>query len=184
MSARLPIGLTLCGRPHRVSTYRFLVLALTFVAYSSYHLSRRPLSVVKNVLSRNCSQLDVPSDIVVTNSSNANWCDWKPFGGQDANALLGISLSCVMSDWSLTLAIIAGLLDSSFLFSYAFFMFFSGFVADRCHLRYFLALGMLMSGIFTYLFGIAFYYNIHSFYYFIIVQIICGKFTIICQTYS
>ncbi|CAG2164142.1 unnamed protein product [Oppiella nova] len=33
---------------------------------------------------------------------------------------------------------------------------------------------MLLSGLFTYAFGIAFYYDIHSFYYFIIIQIICG----------
>lgn len=55
-----------------------------------------------------------------------------------------------------------GFLDSCYLFSYAFFMFFSGFLAERCNLRYFLSLGMILSGIATYLFGIAFYENIHS----------------------
>lgn len=55
-------------------------------------------------------------------------------------------------------------------------MFISGFIAERCHLRYFLALGMVGSGIFTYLLGVAFYYDIHSIYYFITVQIICGAF--------
>lgn len=85
----LPIGLVIFGRPHRVATYRALVLGLTFLAYTSYHLSRRPLSVVKNVLSRNCSQLIAPPGVEVTNNTN-DWCDWQPFGGEDANTLLGM----------------------------------------------------------------------------------------------
>ena len=36
-----------------------------------------------------------------------------------------------------------GMLDTTYLFSYAFFMFFSGFVAERMNLRYFLSLGMI-----------------------------------------
>ena len=87
-----PIGLRLCGnRRLRVSTYRALVLGLTFIAYTSYHLSRRPLSVVKNILSRNCSQVDVPQDMVVTNTTKNDWCDWQPFGGTDSNTLLGMT---------------------------------------------------------------------------------------------
>lgn len=141
----------------RTTTLKILILVLTFFAYTAYHLSRRPLSVVKTILNRNCSNLNPPSDVIIENATKNTWCDWEPFNGPDANTLLGT-------------------LDSSFLFSYAIFMFFSGFIAERCHLRYFLAIGMIMSGIFTYLFGIAYYYNIHSLYYFIIVQIICGAF--------
>lgn len=164
-SSFLPIGIRFCGsfkclassnnntNGKRITAYRMSIIVLTFLAYSSYHLSRRPLSVVKNVLSRNCSKLIPPSG---ASSINETWCDWEPFAGDEANTLLG-------------------LLDSSFLFAYAFFMFFSGFIAERCHLRYFLSIGMLMSGIFTYLFGIAFYYNIHSIYYFIVIQFICGN---------
>lgn len=65
-------------------------------------------------------------------------------------------------------------MDSFYLFSYAFFMFFSGFLAERFNLRYFLSLGMILSGCMTYLYGIAFYYNIHNFWYFFWVQVICG----------
>ena len=64
-----------------------------------------------------------------------------------------------------------GTLDSSFLFSYAFFMFISGFVAERMNLRYFLSLGMIISGVFTFLFGFAKTVEIHSIYYFITVQV-------------
>lgn len=155
----LPIGVLLlrrfgpsCHRIRRSNIYKSSVIFLTFIAYMSYHLSRRPLSVVKTALNRNCSSLTPPPG---TNTSNPCWCCWAPFDKDNANSLLG-------------------LLDSSFLISYAIFMFISGFVAERCHLRYFLALGMVGSGIFTYLLGVAFYYDIHSIYYFIIVQIICG----------
>jgi MFS transporter, OPA family, solute carrier family 37 (glycerol-3-phosphate transporter), member 1/2 len=57
-------------------------------------------------------------------------------------------------------------------------MFASGFIAERVSLRYFLTLGMLFSGIFCYLFGLAKTYDIHSMWYFILVQAAAG----ICQT--
>lgn len=69
-----------------------------------------------------------------------------------------------------------GIMDSSYLFSYAFFMFFSGFVAERMCIRYFLSLGMLMSGFLTYLLGTAFYYDIHSFWFFFVIQVLSGLF--------
>lgn len=55
-------------------------------------------------------------------------------------------------------------------------MFGSGFVAERVSLRYFLALGMIMSGIFCYLFGVAKVMDIHSIWYFVIVQALAGLF--------
>lgn len=55
-------------------------------------------------------------------------------------------------------------------------MFGSGFVAERVSLRYFLTLGMLFSAIFTYMFGIAKLYDIHSFWYFVVVQALAGMF--------
>lgn len=75
-------------------------------------------------------------------------------------------------------AALLGTLDSAFLFSYGAAMFVSGFVAERVSLRYFLTFGMLLSGIFCYLFGIAKTYDIHSMWYFIFVQAMAG----ICQT--
>lgn len=55
-------------------------------------------------------------------------------------------------------------------------MFGSGFVAERVSLRYFLTLGMLFSAIFTYMFGVAKLYDIHSFWYFVVVQALAGMF--------
>lgn len=53
-------------------------------------------------------------------------------------------------------------------------MFVSGFVAERVSLRYFLAFGMILSGVFSYLFGIAKTWNIHAMGYFIFVQACAG----------
>lgn len=55
-------------------------------------------------------------------------------------------------------------------------MFASGFIAERVSLRYFISIGMLMSGIFCYLFGLAKSYDIHSMWYFVFVQILAGLF--------
>lgn len=131
--------------------YRGIVLLLTFWSYTCYHATRKTLSVVKNTLTKNCT------DGTIT--PNISPCAWEPFDGPDAKQLLG-------------------LLDSSFLFTYAIFMFISGMVAEHLNLRYYVSIGMIMSGFATYLFGLAKVYDIHWLGYFIIVQIFGG----ICQT--
>ncbi|KAJ6644305.1 Glucose-6-phosphate exchanger SLC37A2 [Pseudolycoriella hygida] len=164
----IPIGVRLIqanlGASHSELTipycrYKFSVLSLTYLAYMCYHLTRKPISVVKSVLHRNCSDLLIPKEFKVTPTNESTWCDYPPFDGPDSAALLGT-------------------LDSAFLFSYGAAMFVSGFVAERVSIRYFLTFGMLLSGIFTYLFGIAKTYDIHSMWYFIFVQAMAG----ICQT--
>lgn len=138
---------------NRNTWYRSSVWVLTFLAYMSYHATRKTVSIVKTTLNRNCSELTPPIDVNAT--ANPDWCDWVPFDGPDASTLLGA-------------------LDSSFLFAYAGAMFISGIVAERVSLRYFLALGMIFSGIACYLLGIAKTYSIHSLWYFVIVQIFGG----------
>ena len=46
-----------------------------------------------------------------------------------------------------------------------------GGVAERMNLRYYLTLGMLSSGLFTFLFGLAYSTGIKTIYYFIVVQV-------------
>ena len=125
------------------------------MAYVCYHMTRKPIAVVKSVLHRNCSDLPRPADLKI--GSDDTWCDYAPFDGADASALLGF-------------------LDSSFLFCYAIAMFFSGLIAERVSLRYFLALGMLFSGFFCYAFGYAKTNDIHSMLYFVIIQGLAGIF--------
>jgi len=128
--------------------YKYGMLILTFFSYMSYHLSRKPLSIVKGELHHNCTKS--PS-----HPNSTTWCDFAPFDQQDYKSLFGE-------------------LDYAFLFSYAIGMFISGMVAERVPLRYFLSSGMILSGIFTAMFGLGFFANIHVFYYYIIAQVLNG----------
>ncbi|KAI7688157.1 Putative glycerol-3-phosphate transporter 5, partial [Sarcoptes scabiei] len=128
---QIPIGIRLFLKDQYRSlvVYRFLVLILTYLAYASYHLSRRSFSIVKNVLSPHCSNATDKSN--VTSFTDLDCNGWSPFNRGDSETLFSF-------------------LDSVFLFAYAFGMFFSGFIAERCNLRYFLAMGMLLSGVLNY----------------------------------
>uniref|UniRef100_A0A3P8WU34 Glucose-6-phosphate exchanger SLC37A2 n=1 Tax=Cynoglossus semilaevis TaxID=244447 RepID=A0A3P8WU34_CYNSE len=133
--------------------YRSFILFLTFLFYTAYHLSRKPISIVKSELHRNCSNIIRPADLNITN--NATWCNWVPFDGDNYQTIFGI-------------------LDNCFLVTYAIGMFFSGIFAERLPLRYYLSVGMLLSGLFTCLFGLGFYLNIHSLSYYAFVQVMNG----------
>ena len=82
---------------------------------------------------------------------------WAPFDGADGNQLLGS-------------------IDVSFLAAYSIGMFFSGHIGDSMDLRKFLTIGMVGSGMFVCMFGMAYFWDIHSMYYFVFVQILAGVF--------
>lgn len=63
------------------------ILILTYLGYTCYHLTRKPISVVKNVLHVNCSDLSPPSNILVNDSNRDTWCDWAPFGKKITDTL-------------------------------------------------------------------------------------------------
>jgi len=162
----VPFGIQLCTRIRkcfqpvisdgtRTKIFQGLILVLTYFTYAFYHLSRKPISIVKNVLNRNCSELTPPEWVIITDDNKDNWCDWAPFDTIYAQTLLGT-------------------LDSCFLFAYAIGVFVSGFIAERANLRYFLAFGMLASGILTYLFGLGYSLNIHSAAYYFIILTLAG----------
>lgn len=57
--------------------HRGFILMLTFFSYMSYHLTRKPISVVKNVLHPNCTNEHVILDHL---KSGTNCSGWAPFG--------------------------------------------------------------------------------------------------------
>ncbi|XP_030009092.1 glucose-6-phosphate exchanger SLC37A2 [Sphaeramia orbicularis] len=153
MKSSLAPGVRFITSFSRDSWYRGFILLLTFLFYTAYHLSRKPISIVKSELHRNCSTVIRPVELNVTN--NATWCDWAPFDQDNYQALFGV-------------------LDNCFLVAYAIGMFFSGIFGERLPLRYYLSAGMLLSGLFTALFGLGFYWNIHSLGYYGFIQVMNG----------
>ncbi|XP_047463806.1 glucose-6-phosphate exchanger SLC37A2 [Mugil cephalus] len=153
MKSPVAPGIRLITSFSRDSWYRGFILFLTFIFYTSYHLSRKPISIVKSELHRNCSQVIRPADLNITD--NVTWCDWAPFDQDNYQTLFGV-------------------LDNSFLIAYAIGMFISGMFGERLPLRYYLSFGMLTSGLFTALFGLGFYWNIHSLGYYAFVQVMNG----------
>lgn len=67
-------------RINRMAWHQGGILVLTYLAYTCYHMTRKPISVVKSVLTHNCSNLSPPPDIPVNDSNRDTWCDWAPFG--------------------------------------------------------------------------------------------------------
>ncbi|XP_053126087.1 glucose-6-phosphate exchanger SLC37A2 isoform X2 [Hemicordylus capensis] len=136
----------------RDSRYRGLILVLTFLCYTTFHLSRKPISIVKSELHYNCSSR---GSNPYNNSNSTTWCDWKPFDQANYKELFGA-------------------LDNAFLVAYAVGMYISGIFGERLPLRYYLSGGMLLSGLFTALFGLGYYWKIHQLWYFVLIQIFNG----------
>ncbi|XP_040287051.1 glucose-6-phosphate exchanger SLC37A2 isoform X1 [Bufo bufo] len=137
----------------RDSWYRGFIMVLTFLFYTSYHLSRKPISVVKSQLHRNCSEIPNPPANISENDTT--WCSWAPFDQSNYKELLGS-------------------LDTSFLVAYAIGMFISGIFGERLPLRYYLSGGMITCGVLTVFLGLGYYWNIHALWYYILFQILNG----------
>ncbi|XP_046906204.1 glucose-6-phosphate exchanger SLC37A1 isoform X4 [Hypomesus transpacificus] len=154
--APVPPGIRFLVSFNKVQWYRAFTFILTFLLYTSFHLSRKPISIVKSELHRNCSSLSevqAPSG-QPTLHSDAD-CSWKPFDKGNYKQLLGA-------------------MDYSFLCAYAIGMYLSGIIGERLPIRWYLTVGMLTSGLFTCLFGLGYIYNIHSVGFYIFVQIANG----------
>ncbi|KAK4323135.1 hypothetical protein Pmani_006137 [Petrolisthes manimaculis] len=136
----------------RYKIYSSWMWILTFLTYCSYHMARKPISVVKNVLDKNCSEVTPPPG---TDTNSSHWCNWPPFNEDNASELLGY-------------------IDSTFLFTYAAAMFISGMVAERVDLRIYLSTGMVLSGLFCAMFGLGYTFKIHSIWYYILAQFLSG----------
>ncbi|KAL9237145.1 hypothetical protein vseg_011731 [Gypsophila vaccaria] len=141
-------------------TYQVIALVVTFMSYTTYHVTRKTTSIVKSALdplsptSVGYHLMSRGNDTVLGGAGNGAG-GWAPFNGTDGTTLLGY-------------------LDVSFLAMYAAGMFFSGHIGDRMNLRVFLTVGMIGTGLFTALFGFGYWFGIHNFYYYLIVQMLAG----------
>uniref|UniRef100_A0A8C2KYE6 Solute carrier family 37 member 1 n=1 Tax=Cyprinus carpio TaxID=7962 RepID=A0A8C2KYE6_CYPCA len=157
--APVPPGIRFLTSFNRDQWYRAFTFGLTFLLYTSFHLSRKPISIVKSELHKNCSHvMEAPSE-----SSSSQQpvlhpeldCSWKPFDRNNYKQLLGA-------------------MDYSFLCAYAIGMYLSGIIGERLPIRLYLTVGMLTSGLFTCLFGLGYVYDVHSLGFYIFVQVANG----------
>lgn len=143
------------NQQNRLQRYRAFIFIATFASYLCFHMTRRPIAIVKAVLNYNgsCYKAQPQINVTINSSISHTWCDWEPFGSHP--------------DY-------LAYLDTVYLFSYAVCMFVSGFVAERMHLRYFLSLGMILSGLTTFAFGLGHTFDIHSIWFYLAVQAVAG----------
>lgn len=153
------------GRTLSFKTHQVIVLFVTFLAYASYHAARKTTSIVKSTLDPASSSVGLGFSPLrrtnlhapVQNGGLSSASGWAPFNASDGTSLLGE-------------------IDLAFLSVYAMGMYFSGHLGDRLDLRIFLTVGMVGAGLFTSIFGVGYWANIHIFYYFLIAQMFAGLF--------
>ncbi|NXD63892.1 G6PT2 protein, partial [Eolophus roseicapillus] len=160
--AQLPPGIRFITSFSRDQWYRAFIFSLTFLLYASFHLSRKPISIVKGELHKHCaashevelnSYKEYAAQIQpVKKPSNVSQCGWEPFDKNNYKQLLGA-------------------LDYSFLCAYAVGMYLSGLIGERLPIRYYLTVGMLASGLFTAMFGLGYFCNIHNLWFYIMAQV-------------
>ncbi|XP_075642792.1 putative glycerol-3-phosphate transporter 4 [Castanea sativa] len=171
---RTPPGILLLrsirGKDWSFSTYRYVVLFVTFIAYACYHASRKPTSIVKSVLypdpNRPLGNGQYPwpianvfikerfSDTGINRMRNKGWA---PFNGPDGTSKLGE-------------------IDVAFLACYSLGMYVAGHLGDTLDLRLFLTTGMIGSGIFVGIFGMGYFWNVHVFWFYLVMQMVAGLF--------
>ncbi|XP_053161818.1 glucose-6-phosphate exchanger SLC37A1 [Hemicordylus capensis] len=163
--AELPPGIHLITSFTRDQWYRAFTFVLTFMLYVSFHLSRKPISIVKGELHKHCIVLQYVEHKTSTENAihiqpvkttfNESHCGWEPFDKSNYKQLLGA-------------------MDYSFLCAYAVGMYLSGIIGERLPIRYYLTGGMFASGLFTAMFGLGYFYNIHNLWFYIVAQIANG----------
>ncbi|XP_062073885.1 putative glycerol-3-phosphate transporter 4 [Humulus lupulus] len=167
------------GKDWSLSSYRYVMLLVTFVAYACYHASRKPSSIVKSVLYPDPTKVNglIPDPNAVSGfypwpigeifvkkeefgneyRNGSREKGWAPFNGKDGTSKLGE-------------------IDLAFLACYSLGMYVAGHLGDTLDLRLFLTTGMIGSGIFVGLFGMGYFWNVHSFGFYLVMQMVAGLF--------
>ncbi|XP_010518705.1 PREDICTED: putative glycerol-3-phosphate transporter 4 [Tarenaya hassleriana] len=154
------------GRNWSPKTFRYAVLLITFIAYACYHASRKPSSIVKSVLHTdppNTNPWPLGNVFVKKETGNEAFDGslslrsngWDPFDKKDGTSKLGE-------------------IDVAFLACYSLGMYVAGHLGDSLDLRLFLAWGMIGSGFFVVLFGMGYFWNVHAFSFYLLMQMMAG----------
>ncbi|XVF51835.1 hypothetical protein PTKIN_Ptkin04bG0216200 [Pterospermum kingtungense] len=170
---KIPPGILLIrsirGKDWSLNSYRYMVLLVTFIAYASYHASRKPSSIVKSVLYPDHMKASggnpwpvgnvfiKEEEFVSFGRNRTKNPGWYPFNGADGTSRLGE-------------------IDVAFLACYSLGMYVAGHLGDNLDLRLFLTAGMIGSGIFVGLFGMGYFWNVHVFWFYLAMQMVAGLF--------
>ncbi|KAF0025997.1 hypothetical protein F2P81_020734 [Scophthalmus maximus] len=135
---------------HNLIRYRALTFILTFLLYTSFHLSRKPISIVKTKATTNScwEPWTTPSSVPMLLECTSGEMKRTVF---TATLLMWSNAGCLLSD-----------------------LWHRGIIGERLPIRLYLTVGMLTSGLFTCLFGLGHVYNIHSLGFYVFVQVANG----------
>ncbi|XP_048257345.1 sugar phosphate exchanger 3-like isoform X1 [Haliotis rufescens] len=140
----------------RKYTYHPVIFVLTFFSYAFFHMSRKTFSNVKTTISEEWT----PS------FHNATVCETKPDSIWNTRNMFS-SPSAVEP--------YLGILDASFMISYAVGLFISGIVGDRLNMRYVLTFGMCSTAVMVFLFGCVLeWVHLYNKYLYVFLWIING----------
>ncbi|CAL8099558.1 unnamed protein product [Calicophoron daubneyi] len=154
---QLALGLRLLNRclgPWNRTGGAIYICLISFLIYTSFNIARKPLSIVKPVMHGNCVEVAEREGKYIV-AENETFCYWAPFDKDNYSSLFGT-------------------LDLVFLAAYAIGMYFTGHIGDRFHLRHFLTVTCLLTGLVTCVFGFGYYLKIHSFAFYAVVQLVAG----------
>jgi len=132
----------------KYSFQHLTVFTLTFFCYAFFHASRKVYPNTKSIIQEEWS----PAHRVEGNGSNERWI---PVHVKTREQWQSRSM-CSEKDATESLL---GYLDTTFLFTYAFGLFFSGLIGDRFNPRYVLSLGMILTAIIVFVWGCFFEYT-------------------------
>ncbi|KAE8661845.1 putative glycerol-3-phosphate transporter 4 [Hibiscus syriacus] len=138
MMRRTPPGILLIrsirGQDWSLISYRYIILLLTFIAYASYHASRKPSSIVKSVLyPESMKSSDPPwpvGNVFIKedfSGSGTNGVDnegWYPFNGTDGTSKLGEIDVAFLACYSSGIGIFVGLFGMGYFWNIHEFWFY------------------------------------------------------------
>jgi len=148
----------------KYSFQHFTVFILTFFCYAFFHASRKVYPNTKSIIQEEWT----PAHRVVGNGSDERWIpvDVKTRQQWQSRTM------CTKKDATESLL---GYLDTAFLFSYAFGLFFSGMIGDRFNPRYVLSLGMILTAVLVFVWGCLFeYFHFYNEYVYIALWALNG----------
>ncbi|XP_010934991.1 putative glycerol-3-phosphate transporter 1 [Elaeis guineensis] len=147
---------TQCSKPRGICLlHRIKSSDITFRTYQAIVLVLTFVSYASYHATRKLTS--IVKSVLDPKESGQEFSGWAPFNNSDGTVMLGV-------------------IDVAFLSAYSIAMYFAGHLGDRIDLRILLSIGMVLTAVFTSLFGVGYWLDIHSFTYYLVVQLLAGVF--------